>query len=323
MIQIRRIEERVEPVIGYHGTSDVYLREILKKGMLPNPKNRTWGEDPQASVVQISRTSLEGSYWTTNLMTAISSASNTARKMGGNSIIVIASLIPESGIPDEDEMLFTLKSSLDSAAREEGFMTDSPSTLGILFGGDDTEKILESITSKIAEELHNEWAVNPSEKPIQYELFYDFTKAFFERQAVYSIRGSGERQDWKFGFNRGYMVASGGDDYPGDIPMPEELFGDKQYVEMNLKDAQDALTRYYKDIAASVRKAGIRGGNFRILEPVTYRGRNRIIGIVRIHEGDVSTNYRDDLELVYGEVPDTFKEDYEKRVGTPIWKKSQ
>lgn len=64
-----------KPRIVYHGTRGDLGRSILKQGMDPNPKSRVWADDPDANQTRASRASLSGSYWTSNLMTAMSSAS--------------------------------------------------------------------------------------------------------------------------------------------------------------------------------------------------------------------------------------------------------
>jgi len=72
-----------KPIVMFHGTSDKFLQSILKNGILPEPPQKTWDEDKNISSISASRESLKGSYWTSNLLTATSSAWNTVKKFGG------------------------------------------------------------------------------------------------------------------------------------------------------------------------------------------------------------------------------------------------
>ena len=88
----------------YHGTSSAFLRTILKQGIVPDPKEKKWAEDPHVSSASVSRVSLPGSYWTSNLMTAQSSSTNTTGKFPGNPIIIIAMISEGSAFADEDSI---------------------------------------------------------------------------------------------------------------------------------------------------------------------------------------------------------------------------
>lgn len=322
-----RILERVSPVIAFHGTTDMFLREILKKGMVPNPKNRVWGEDPQASVGQVSRASLYGTYWTTNLMTAISSASNATRKSGGNSIIVIASIIPESGAADEDDIRFRFQYAVEASINDliGGIRLYEPTSLGRLWGMFKADPgVIDGIIEDVALALHKKFAKDKNAKPIPYDDISSIVLTYLKRQAIFAVdeKKSSSIMDWKRSFIDVYSRFSSSADKDrftyDNTPLPSELFGySKKEIEARLKKAEDRLTRYYKEIASrSIRGEEIIGGNVRITEPVTYSGRNRIIGIVRLVPGE---DYQRLIEVVYGEVPQEFVTKYEQRVGELVW----
>src|SRR5208337_2478430 len=56
--------------IWYHGSSIKNLRSILAQGLIPDPKERAWADDPESSVYTPSRESYGGIYVTQNLLTA-------------------------------------------------------------------------------------------------------------------------------------------------------------------------------------------------------------------------------------------------------------
>jgi RNA:NAD 2'-phosphotransferase (TPT1/KptA family) len=69
--------------VMYHGTTSKFLRSILKKGLDPRAKTRVWADDHGANARNTSRKSLPRVYATTNYMTAQSSSTTAAEKLGG------------------------------------------------------------------------------------------------------------------------------------------------------------------------------------------------------------------------------------------------
>jgi hypothetical protein len=93
-----------KPIIMYHGTSDKNLRSIMKQGVLANPTQRIWDTDPDTNMYNVSRVSLPGSYWASNLMLGISSSGIAVTKIGGNGLLVIALINEQSAFADEDSI---------------------------------------------------------------------------------------------------------------------------------------------------------------------------------------------------------------------------
>ena len=312
---------RAKPVLAYHGTCDIFLREILKKGMVPDPAKRTWGEDPQASAMQISRVSLPGSYWTTNLMTAKSSSTTTAKKLEGNPLFIIAYVMPETGVADEDSMLFDFISEIGGRFEIFRELRTIAKVWGEIYKTNKRDFIKKKYDEAI-KILHNKWAINPDLKPIPYKEFYNMIDTYIERQTWASYKeysntlpSSSVLYEWKRGFTEVNDI-----DWDS-VPEPEDVLESKNMAEAenNFKKVQDDLGRYYREIALQMR-----GDEFnptmRILEPVTYSGRNRIICIVRVTPLGTD-KYKDELEVVYGEVPTQFIKDWEARVGEARWRK--
>ena len=312
---------RVKPIIAYHGTTDVFLREILKKGMIPDPSRKRWDmEDSESSLGQISLASLGGSYWTTNLMTAISSSTNTTRKFGGESIIIIASIIPETAMADEDAITFKLVGNIEKVMRELKYMIEAIGNIALIFGDVNYKDIIEKGAKLLATILHRQWASDPEKQPVPYDMFEQALLAYLQRQAVFGIYGSTEESYWRTNYKQGYEYSVNYKDKLewDSISLPEELFGLKSEVEKNFKQSQDELTRYYRNLAIKARDEGAYNATFRILEPVTYSGRNRIISIIKITEDE---NLNEVIELLYGEAPNDFEKQYQDRHGDLEWSK--
>jgi len=115
---IRRVMNAAKEVM-YHGTSSTYLRNILKEGLIPNPKQKQWQDIP----AQFGK--FWGVYFTRNLSNAIHAANNAVNKRGGTPLFVLAQL--ETNTPDltmDEEGLvqhfeFSMKHNIHEKAPED------------------------------------------------------------------------------------------------------------------------------------------------------------------------------------------------------------
>lgn len=82
----------------YHGTSTVLAKRILSEGFVPNPKKRIW--DGETGIQQ----SYVGTYFTARLSTANRYADGAARKVGGDPIVFEVQIETRTGLFDEDEI---------------------------------------------------------------------------------------------------------------------------------------------------------------------------------------------------------------------------
>lgn len=97
-----------ERQLFYHGTSAKLLPKIMAEGLIPEPKVRSWGDDPHKGLIQPTRKSLPGIYVTTNLMTAVSAAGRVSRRDKANRLIVVMELQPRDLLADEDDITGTI-----------------------------------------------------------------------------------------------------------------------------------------------------------------------------------------------------------------------
>ena len=174
----------------YHGTTDKFLRTILKQGIIPDPKEKKWEDDPHISQYSLSRASLPGSYWTSNLMTARSSSTNTTGKFGGRPIVVTAQIAELAAYADEDTITSTLQYALPKVYQElfgRGIVADAVPKLmaGIYWNTPDGDawvkrdmpgaqgedfSMKRAIRDTYARLVHDELAADPQRQPIPYDL---------------------------------------------------------------------------------------------------------------------------------------------------------
>lgn len=115
----RRIQDTV---IMYHGTSSVFLRSILKHGLLPNPGQTSWdsgGELP----------SLGGVYMAPGTRTAWQAGQGAVEKYGGEIIIIEIQSVYLSGTPDEDQVFDYILELVYQGHKRNYSAPDDPKTI--------------------------------------------------------------------------------------------------------------------------------------------------------------------------------------------------
>lgn len=82
----------------YHGTSTTLAKHILSEGFVPNPKKKIW--DGETGVQQ----SYTGTYFTARVSTANRYADGAVKKFGGFPVVFEVQLETRTGLFDEDEI---------------------------------------------------------------------------------------------------------------------------------------------------------------------------------------------------------------------------
>ena len=287
-----------KPHIMYHGTSTKFLRSILKNGIQPKPKEKTWADDPQQVIQSFSRASLEGSYWSGNLMTATSSASNTRRKYGGNDLLVIAQISEQSAYADEDLINFALLQSLNNTVADThpGIRRD----FHMILGHDlyDESKNKERVQKIFRDHLHELLGGSEKHEPNK-EFFNELLDTLVKRNLAYERKSGMSLDRWVVNVP--------------DLPTITD-------IEQHVNRLREQLTRSYRATALDRSQFS---HNLRITLPVGFSGANKILQILEIpqwrweDEGDDKKLKVDPFILLYGskDLPSNFYNQYESRVG--------
>jgi hypothetical protein len=109
--------------ILYHGTSPEVGRRVLSEGLVPDPKKRSWAEDPNAGYNMLPRVSFQGTYLTGNFMTAYSSATRTAGPHTEH-LIVVVEVEESSLVHDEDSLKGPLQGAMHGLAPPGHILTE-------------------------------------------------------------------------------------------------------------------------------------------------------------------------------------------------------
>ena len=292
-------------VLMYHGTTNRYLSSVLKQGIVPDPRRKTWADDPDVSSVQHNRTSLFGSYWTSNLMTAQSSGFRSCQKFGGEPLIVMAMIAEGSAWADEDSL--NLERVWGMMMHDLGVIPDAyrvPAYIYYARSHSENPEYREyennkldqeraQLLSKFAQHLH-QWAKASSQQPIDQALANATFEAYLVRQLAYNT-------------GPGYYSPLN-DIAPEDRPQ----LPSKPEAEQRLHAIRDKLTRRYR---ASVYK---RDDSFmhtlRMPMPIGYAGSNKIICVVEEARRMYNEPKRP-VKLWYGQLPNDYLAQYRERVG--------
>jgi len=292
-----------KPTMMYHGTTDKFLRNIMTNGVSPNPDQKVWDTDPSASTHVQSRVSLQGSYWTANLLTASGSAGRASNKFGGNGMLVIANLALQSSFADEDDVNGKFNWAYANALRTFGLSSEvGPATmLGLISGGHRSVDLAEKLPEAFATEAHAQLK-SSDEQPIDMKMLKQAFWVFFKRLLAHAKKDG----DFNTLFGDSYVS----DDAVNAIPDPNTA--EQAWLEM-----REILTRRYTKTA---RKGdGDVNHTLRMPEPVTFRGSNKILAIIGENPNPTKeSRYDEPKVLYYGEVTrpvEEFIDDYRTIIG--------
>lgn len=316
-------KRRVKPTIMFHGTSSKFLPKIFQLGMIPEPTTGKWKDEKleqQTDLLNPSLRSLKGSYWTDNVGVALSSANNTRKEVGGVGAIVIAQIIQQSGLSDEDDIRGPINQAFGKVVSEyfgaAGTTENAWRIKGLI---DANPTIYQKIIDDFAEKLHNSLTKNPKmpiDKPQMKRAFDTFLERMLAHMPI--------EEGWynKSRYFESYQVGlekSGMDYKKAHEKTREDL--EKSLPAFNKVSAEKAFLDSLEELSARYRASALPPKseeeyryrtNIRITQPVGFSGRNKIIGIVVMNDDR-------NLENVYGTVPVEFINGY-KRFWGPKFK---
>lgn len=260
--------------ILFHGTALKNLRKILKVGLIPDAGQRAWGEDPQESLIQISRQSYFGTYLTKNVGVAISSASHTSTESG---VIVAVQAETKTLLPDEDELIGALERSVRHLIGEPGWVT----------------------SSKYVEMLSKPYAyVEPYVDGILKEWFTEINKQGFggsrrTRARIERMRPLVEDLLWKLVRRQiSWVMVEEDAKEPIHRRSLRRSLEDAGYdPDREVPTTSKAKAEFRKAFSDLMDRAGILVENLasdwygdwykaRAVEPISYRGANRVLAVV-------------------------------------------
>lgn len=291
-----------QPHIMYHGTTTEFLRSILKNGIVPNPSKKRWDTD-ELHQGSFSRASLSGSYWTTNLMTAVSASSNTTRKFGGSSLVVIAQIAQQSAYADEDNLNSDIFWALQDVMKilHPGIRSDFVLPIASDLWDNPPDSEQHKKARKIFKDtLHKSLAKDFDLHTINDSFLDELLDAIVMRSVVWEQHHGMQLDRWI-------------NNVPPLLPTTQE-------IEDKLQILREKLTRTYRKTTMDTGFSP----SLRITLPVGYSGANKILNILEYRKGYWETDENGEkkyhtlpLILHYGSqsLPDDFMRQYRERIG--------
>lgn len=269
-MQYQTVKITAAKEIMYHGTTSNNLRSILKKGLVYEGSGKIWDETKSESLE-----SYPGIYFSSSVMKADRAAGDAIRKYGGEKLIVIAQIetqTPEAVI-DEDGLEVTLKGTIpfhhEVVVLEQAL---NPHQV-------DFDKSWEKFKRRLEQEI------DPIPKKIDVlrERFEDLIVKFLKYQVFQLIE-------------KGLLSK-------------ETLSPNKKKVEKFTEkyDFDEVRDEYRKTLDSFLRKMnfmasgmveGPLGKSIRMINPVNFKGANKILAIGKIVPKEGS-KHSEDFKVIY------------------------
>lgn len=256
----------------YHGTSSRFLHNVLKEGLITNPREKVWAENYKRDTGHFGFESYPGAYISNNFMTAYASASNAIRKFGGNRLIVagkVETRTPEARI-DEDH----ISQPGIGVAIKDRIVSDWHKIVNMLdynaFDINDNE-IKHIATTWIKDSLR----INPTEELIKRAIIV--TKKWLEMSVALQVEKE-QSGDLSFDNMLNRLKKRFGENIP------------KKYLDVNntiqdYRKAMDDFLAKAKELLSS-EKTDKWMTNLRLVKPIAYKGANKIEAVIEINKND-------------------------------------
>ena len=290
---IKASRTAAKQVVAFHGTTngdnDAILHSILKKGLDPGAK-KAWAEDDAAKETgSRSRASYGGIYFAVNPRTAFSSVRRAIEKLGGSYPVIITALIqPRSALPDEDDYTGMVDGAIDFAAQANvntwlAAYYYMQTLLGVPLTKE-RDRFHEYIEKRLARS--RSWPSKHNDQALLRATLDRLFDAEIRRRV--SHLSSSDFNDYKK-----YVTQRALDELNlsevAELPKEElKVPPSPVEAEAELRSALDALTRATKRHAVASEDFEVPDAmprfnhTFRLMQPLTYHGRNRITSVVSL-----------------------------------------
>lgn len=276
--------------LWYHGTSSKFLPSILRNGLVVDTKEKSWGEDPDASMYNVDRTSYGGVYITRTLSIATGASFRMANKTNNNRLLVIMNIQPKTLLADEDDFTHTFSGPIHSNIDTHNYKEikyHSPNGQISPETKKDQEKWVTDKLKKLA------YLVGELHPTLQKQLIDLITNegylAYVTRVASYI-----SKEEWRSLWD---LTKINEEDIP-PLPTPQE-------GEQIFRNFVDKLTRLLKHIPKKGSETG------RSLQNIGFRGTNKILAIVEILNSSR-------LQVRYGKLPSDFTRQYIRTIDSSV-----
>lgn len=274
----------------YHGTSDALASKILSEGLVPG-RDLVWDAERAKDDLR-SRESYGGIYLTNNFMTAWGAARTATEQFGGGRLMTISQveLRSDSLLQDEDQML-------DPRGTFDRVMGVQANDYFYMQWAANDFYNLEQIVEKYLDEISSTQYPYPKsgtptpefEDSRQREALKPYVTEFIKAAVMREIALNNDHSlEWQY--------PQFADDTGTQLPAAEAAY----------RSAATDLMKKSRFLTNNIKRFM---HNVRTMEPISFRGKNKLVLIAKIHEdtydSETRTNnyidgkYNDDVEILY------------------------
>lgn len=271
-------------MLYYHGTSSNRIRRILKEGLIPYPKERHFsGSEYKSRGGMRSLESFGGVYLTQDILTAFTYATNTREGKPALVAVQYDDRTPDA-VLDEDRVI-------DSLALPLGIkFGDIAKNLRNPYGGVSKisyEHLIGNIKRGCVGRVENNFAAN---------LLSELENTEFGERADTFVSSCGDLVKSR---EKAFEAAKKALKFYAIHLLDQEVEGNIEIIKDSLTPLKESVTLLSKYIRNDT---GVGEGPFydkriRVLSPITYRGRNKIISIAVLNVFEDTGRFK--IEEVY------------------------
>lgn len=301
-----------ERSIWYHGTTADNLRSIMAHGLIPmDQSKRNWDADENSGIHTPSRESYGGTYVTRNLSTATSAPRDRKR---ANVLVVVCDLQPRTFVADEDDFGPRLNDPVAHLSDSSYHVpmiwlaaNADPATLGHGWAEDLANYKADYIRRKLLY-LEQQLGVrmeNPALRDRAVELLGQAWLAGLTRLTAHHVK-SMKDYDQVRQYQQVFPEAAQNLDDAGWEALKQKIKGMWPTVpegEAAYRRVIDQLTKTMKNVARPEVTKETFAPTARVMEPIGFRGANKIIAIVEIlprQAGSTDDDYARVSEQLFG-----------------------
>jgi len=298
---------KAQPVYLYHGTSVDVLPHIMSQGLIPNPKKRAWEDDSGASFYMSSRQSLKSVYLTSNLLTALGSATRGSQRQNqkpGNAILVVVSMQPQSLVADEDSLM---QLAHPCASGWSEFLVAGLYVSALIKPDKNVQEAKDDYIENNLKSLSRLLTQQPNPKLLQRvkELLDKGFVVALARKAAYADEWDWKRAIDNFGEGK-------------EVPKPSVT-----EVEQQFKQYQDQMTRTLKIMARPAEVEDLFNFTARYNDTIGFTKSNRIVAIfaqkrLENYNSYLKLLYPNALDKVPSEAVDKLRADWKQSMGPEL-----
>lgn len=259
-----------EKTIAYHGTSGSRLRSILKHGLIPQESDG-YGSSVGGTSTKRDMSSLGGIYLTTDIRLARLAATQvTKNRKDSSKLIVVVEVEKRTSVLDEDDIDSILEIQVMWKLHNSNYPVGSEESMFSLLHDEKYKKeIIELTKEGFKRKGVSDNALNGYDDKI-----FTLLESYYGRRIAHSIDEG--RFNWRRRENKELF---------------DNIGKNAQDYENEYRKALNTLTRRFKNVLTSEDESP---RSFRVDDPITFRGANKIVGIFSLPfrtDGEIERHY--------------------------------